>query len=159
MHGGEKDGHSLPYYPQGRKPKQKTFTGKHVARLCASIFQPGPAIHVDGMSGWWRDVLGESSRTVVGLSNGREVNWPLTREPANGNPRGHWPLDPPPRVRLYVTILFKSHISYISMRFKTILYQNLILCAEVAILISDFVGHLAILWNAQFLCPSSILVL
>ena len=62
MHGGEKDGHSLPYYPQGRKPKQKTFTGKHVARLCASISQPGPAIHVDGMSGWWRDVLGESGQ-------------------------------------------------------------------------------------------------
>ena len=100
-----------------------------------------------------------SSRTVVGLSNGREVNWPLTREPANGNPRGHWPLDPPPRVRLFVTIIFKSHISCISTRFKTILYQNLILCADVAMLISDFVGHLAILWNAQFLCPSSILVL
>ena len=32
------------------------------------------------------------------------------------------------------------------MRFKTILYQNLILCADVAMLISDFVGHLAILW-------------
>ena len=45
------------------------------------------------------------------------------------------------------------------MRFKTILYQNLILCAEVAMLISDFVGHLAILWIGQFLCPSSILVL
>ena len=47
------DGQLLPYYPQGRKLKQKTFTVEHVARLRTSIFHHCLAILVDSKWDWW----------------------------------------------------------------------------------------------------------
>ena len=107
MHGGEKlimlqDGHLLPYYPRGRKLKQKTFTvgGKHVARLCTSIFHHSASCH-----SCWQHLLVRClglARTVSEFNQWESWSdhWP--GEPTNRKGAGHWPLppSPPPRVEL-----------------------------------------------------------
>ena len=89
------DGHLLPYYPQGRKWKQKTFTVEHVARLCTSIFQHClAAICVDSMSDTGK-AGGKMSwvilaRTVTGFDQWEGgTDQSDQGEPANSSRPGH----------------------------------------------------------------------
>ena len=101
----DEDGQLLPYYPRGRKFKQKTFTVEHVARLRTSISQHCLATSMltacGGAGGKKAGQKSQDSSEWVWPMGG--VEWPLTREGStNGSQPGHWPLalSPPPRVDL-----------------------------------------------------------
>lgn len=101
----DEDGQLLPYYPRGRKLKQKTFTVEHVARLRTSISQHCLATSMltacGGAGGKKAGQKSQDSSEWVWPMGG--VEWPLTREGStNGSQPGHWPLalSPPPRVDL-----------------------------------------------------------
>ena len=107
MHGGEKlimlqDGHLLPYYPRGRKLKQKTFTvGKTCCKTLYLNFSPLCLLPFMLTALVLVRCLG-LARTVSEFDQWESWSdhWP--GEPTNRRRAGHWPLppSPPPRVEL-----------------------------------------------------------
>ena len=97
MHGGEElmpqDEHLLPYYPQGRKLKQKTFTvGNMLQDFVPQFFTTLPC------HSRWQHLLVRClglGRTVVEFDQWeRRTDQADQGEPTNRRRPGHWPLPP-----------------------------------------------------------------